>query len=179
MDTGQVDGLIDLGTTQANGIAFAVSAQVARPLIEAWEAAPQTGPAQICQQATATATSTATSSSSSSGSAPATSAAVTAVDNYWNDIDDDDFADAWTYLAPGITTQYAFIAGENEVRVESAIFSGYLESSSATSAVVGVSSLQTIDHKYGCRTWAGTYQMVFESDEWLMARADIMPSACR
>ena len=175
MDTGQVDGLIDLGTTQANGIAFAVSAQVARPLIEAWEVAPQTGPPQICQQTTTTATSTATSSAS----APTTSGPIAAVDNYWNDIDAGDFADAWTYLAPGITPQSAFVAGENEVGVESAIFSGYLESRSATSAVIGVSSLQTIDHKYGCRTWTGTYQIVFGSDEWLIARADIVPSACK
>lgn len=40
-DTGQVVGLVDLGTTEANGIAFAVSAQVAQPLFTAWRAAPQ------------------------------------------------------------------------------------------------------------------------------------------
>jgi hypothetical protein len=36
-----VVGLVDLGTTEANGIAFAVSAEVADPLLEAWQASPQ------------------------------------------------------------------------------------------------------------------------------------------
>jgi len=39
-DNGAVVGLVDLGTTQANGLAFAVSSQVARPLVQAWQAAP-------------------------------------------------------------------------------------------------------------------------------------------
>ena len=39
--SGEVIGLVDLGTTEANGIAFAVSADVAGPLLEAWGKAPQ------------------------------------------------------------------------------------------------------------------------------------------
>jgi hypothetical protein len=38
---GTVVGLIDAGTTQANGLGFAVSAQVAAPLLQAWQAGPQ------------------------------------------------------------------------------------------------------------------------------------------
>jgi serine protease Do len=84
LDSGRVDGLIDLGTTQANGIAFAVSAQVAKPLIEAWEAAPQTGPAQTCQSVTSTATSSASSTASSTATsvAPGPAGAVDALDSY-------------------------------------------------------------------------------------------------
>ena len=40
-DSGQVVGLVDLGTTEANGLAFAVSSEVARTLIRAWQLAPQ------------------------------------------------------------------------------------------------------------------------------------------
>lgn len=40
-DTGKVVGLVDLGTSQANAIAFAVSAGVASPLLTAWKVAPQ------------------------------------------------------------------------------------------------------------------------------------------
>ncbi|HZQ66259.1 MAG TPA: S1C family serine protease [Gaiellaceae bacterium] len=40
-ETGEVVGLIDIGSLEANGIAFAVSAQVARPLLAAWKEAPQ------------------------------------------------------------------------------------------------------------------------------------------
>lgn len=40
-DTGTVVGLVDLGTNQANGLAFAVSASVAKPLLNEWAASPQ------------------------------------------------------------------------------------------------------------------------------------------
>jgi hypothetical protein len=45
---GQVVGLVDLGTTKANGLAFAVSAQVAGPLIASWSASPQPAPNTSC-----------------------------------------------------------------------------------------------------------------------------------
>ena len=47
-DNGAVVGLVDLGTTQANGLAFAVSSMVARPLVQAWQAAPQPVSAGAC-----------------------------------------------------------------------------------------------------------------------------------
>ena len=47
-DVGQVIGLVDLGTDQANGLAFAVSAAVAGPLVESWTAAPQPISAAAC-----------------------------------------------------------------------------------------------------------------------------------
>lgn len=47
-DTGQVVGFVDLGTTATNGIAFAVSAKVAQPLLQAWQTAPQPIPAAVC-----------------------------------------------------------------------------------------------------------------------------------
>jgi len=46
-DTGQVIGLVDLGT-EANGTSFAVSAKVAGPLLHAWRVAPQTVPLDSC-----------------------------------------------------------------------------------------------------------------------------------
>ena len=52
--TGDVVGLVDLGTDQANGIAFAVSAQVADPLLQAWESAPETVSAAGCGGSTTT-----------------------------------------------------------------------------------------------------------------------------
>jgi S1-C subfamily serine protease len=47
--TGKVVGLIDLETDQANGLAFAVSGQVAAPLLQAWTAARQPVAATTCQ----------------------------------------------------------------------------------------------------------------------------------
>jgi S1-C subfamily serine protease len=48
LDNDQVLGLVDLGTNMANGIGFAVSAQVAAPLLQAWNAAPQPIPTATC-----------------------------------------------------------------------------------------------------------------------------------
>ena len=39
--TGEVVGLVDLGTSQAQGLAFAVSSRVAAPLLDAWRSSPQ------------------------------------------------------------------------------------------------------------------------------------------
>ncbi len=64
-DSGEVVGLVDLGTEQANGLAFAVSAQVAGPLISAWSVAPQPVAAASCQ-------------GSSTQAAPSTSTTTTA-----------------------------------------------------------------------------------------------------
>jgi hypothetical protein len=47
-ETGKVVGLVDLGTTGANGIAFAVSASVAAPLFRAWAQAPQAPAQAVC-----------------------------------------------------------------------------------------------------------------------------------
>jgi S1-C subfamily serine protease len=50
LDSGDVVGLVDLGTNEANGIGFAVSAQVAEPLLTAWRAAPQPVPVSTCTE---------------------------------------------------------------------------------------------------------------------------------
>jgi S1-C subfamily serine protease len=47
-DSGDVVGLVDLGTNDANGLSFAVSAQVAAPLLQAWTLAPQPVSAATC-----------------------------------------------------------------------------------------------------------------------------------
>jgi len=47
-DSGLVVGLVDLGTNQANGLAFAVGAQTAGPLLLAWAGAPQQVAAASC-----------------------------------------------------------------------------------------------------------------------------------
>ncbi len=52
--SGEVIGLVDLGATEANGLAFAVAAQVARPLLNAWKVAPQPVAAAGCESAPVT-----------------------------------------------------------------------------------------------------------------------------
>jgi S1-C subfamily serine protease len=50
-ESGEVVGLVDLGTNAANGIAFAVSAKVAAPLFRAWAVAPQPPASASCSGA--------------------------------------------------------------------------------------------------------------------------------
>jgi Trypsin-like peptidase domain len=50
LDNGRVVGLVDLGSTEANGLAFAVSAQVAAPLFQAWRVSPQPIASAPCSQ---------------------------------------------------------------------------------------------------------------------------------
>ncbi len=52
VDSGDVLGLVDLGNQEANGIAFAVSTQIARPLLQAWQQAPQRVPIAACTDST-------------------------------------------------------------------------------------------------------------------------------
>ena len=51
LPSGQVIGLVDLGSLRANGIAFAVSGIVASKLLDAWKVAPQPLPAARCGKA--------------------------------------------------------------------------------------------------------------------------------
>ena len=51
LPSGQVIGFVDLGSRQANGIAFAVSGRVASKLLDAWKVAPQPLPAARCGKA--------------------------------------------------------------------------------------------------------------------------------
>jgi V8-like Glu-specific endopeptidase len=46
--SGEVVGIVDLGSTELNGIAFAVSGAVASSLVNAWKAAPQPHPLERC-----------------------------------------------------------------------------------------------------------------------------------
>ena len=86
-EDGEVIGLVDLGTSQANGTAFAVSAEVAVPLIAAWRLAPQ-------------ATSTASCSSGPpEGTAPAPPSQQEAITNtleqHFTEIKDREYHQAW------------------------------------------------------------------------------------
>jgi Trypsin-like peptidase domain len=52
VDSGDVVGLVDLGSSQTNGIAFAVSAQIAQPLLQAWQQAPEPVSTAPCADST-------------------------------------------------------------------------------------------------------------------------------
>jgi S1-C subfamily serine protease len=77
VDSGDVVGLVDLGSEQTNGIAFAVSTQIAQPLLQAWQQAPETVPSVACGESTTVPeqeaeSTTATAPATSTAPAPAT-----------------------------------------------------------------------------------------------------------
>ena len=71
-DTGEVVGLVDIGARGANGIAFAVSADVARPLVQAWQVAPQPVSTPTCQAPSTTVQAQAPSTTTPAQTTPAT-----------------------------------------------------------------------------------------------------------
>jgi Trypsin-like peptidase domain len=65
LDNGEVIGLVDLGSADVNGLAFAVSSQVAKPLLQAWKVAPQPVVVAACSPAPFSADSSGRSSAGS------------------------------------------------------------------------------------------------------------------
>jgi S1-C subfamily serine protease len=78
-NTGKVVGLVDLGSTQANDIAFAVSAAVAAPLLQAWAIAPQSPASAVCNSSAGSSNSGGSSTVSSASTAAAYANAVEAL----------------------------------------------------------------------------------------------------
>jgi hypothetical protein len=180
VDNGRVVGLIDLGTTEANGVAFAVSAQVAVPLLQGWTASPQATPQQLCGQPSQTAPSPASTTTTIPPATNVANRAVDALDSYWHDISTGAYAAAYAYLAPGAVgeTEAQFVSSEEANGVSSAQFAGELAASRGATATVDVTNLRTVDADYGCRTRIGSYHMDYQAGNWLIARSDITPAAC-
>jgi S1-C subfamily serine protease len=111
-DSGQVVGLVDLGTNQANGLAFAVSADVAGPLIQSWGASPQPLPNQTCGAVAAPlpAPPTSPASGGSDSLAGERAAVVDVLDQYQQAFSNHDAAGLAAILAPGIT-RYGVVPG--------------------------------------------------------------------
>ncbi|HVW17051.1 MAG TPA: S1C family serine protease [Solirubrobacteraceae bacterium] len=173
LDTGEVVGLVDIGTTQANGIAFAVSGAVAHPLLDAWKAAPQAAAIPDCPT-----DETAAAPPSAAATRPASEGPLSSVNAYWSDIADGDYAAAWTHLVPTITSQAEFIRGEQQAQISDVEFDGTLAGISGSYATVDVVLLVTRDAQYGCRRWSGSYAMVKQGGRWLIEHARITPTAC-
>lgn len=97
LQDGDVIGLIDLGTDQANGIGFAVSADVAAPLLDAWKVAPQPVPAASCQSETQTATSSGTATTPTTSTPTSTTPAPT-LDTYSGHAFSIEYPTGWTIV---------------------------------------------------------------------------------
>jgi serine protease Do len=176
-DTGVVVGLVDLGATQANGLAFAVSAQVASPLLQAWAAAPQAVPAANCANSNLPAAAPA-----QAGSASGASAVADAIYGYWDAIRRSDYATAFTYLSPSEQQQLGgeqtFVSQHAADPLQGVAVRVAVSSVGSGTATVSVVRLQTTATSTGCRNWSGSYQLVNEGGSWLIASAKLNFSAC-
>ena len=179
-DDGTVVGLIDLGTTQANGLAFAVSSEVAEPLLRAWQTAPQPIAAASCSSTqTQTPLAAPPTSTPSSGDA---AAARNAVYTYWSYLQLGEYRAAFGVLSPseqqslgGIGKWLAYYANDPVVSVNVTLSPA---SVSGNSASVEIASLQTVGASTGCKTWTGSYRLVRSGSGWLIDYARLSPTSC-
>jgi serine protease Do len=178
-DDGTVVGLIDLGTTQANGLAFAVSSQVAEPLLRAWQTAPQPVAAASCPTQTQTQLAAPPASTPSSGDA---AAAQSAVYTYWSYLQLGDYRAAFSVLSPteqqslgGIGKWLTYYANDPVVSVNVTLSPA---SVSGNSASVNIASLQTVGASTGCKNWTGSYRLIRSGTGWLIDYARLSPTSC-
>lgn len=139
-------------------------------------------PPRVSRTSTGSSTETATTSTTTKTTTSIASpgGAFAALSNYWRDIDQHNFARAYSLLAPGTVpqTEAEWATTEEQTGIESATFNGRTLNNTAGGAAVQVLSLITRDVRFGCRSWTGTYLMVSRGGRWLIARADITPAPC-
>ena len=127
-----------------------------------------------------TAAASAPSNGGSESSEPSGTSPVAALEQYWEDVRNHSFSEAYRWLAPTARTlsESQFVANERKSNIEDAQFHGEVTASSGASAEIAVILLVTRDTEFGCRTWNGSYSMVKESGNWRIERASISPQAC-
>lgn len=178
---GSIVGLIDLGTTEANGLAFAVNALVAKPLLQAWQQAPQPVAAT-----TSCGTPSAPSSEAAAPPPPSStsdaSAAQNAVYTYWSDLQLNDYRAAFDFLSPseqsslgGLNTWLNYYANDPVISVNVNLDNASLSGNTAT---VPISYLETVGGSTGCKDWTGSYTLIHSGSNWLINYANLHSTGC-
>jgi hypothetical protein len=178
-DNGSVVGLVDLGTSQANGLAFAVSSLVAGPLLQAWRQAPQPVSATSCGAPSAPSAQAAPPPPNSTSDAEA---AQTAVYTYWSDLQLNDYRGAFDFLSPseqrslgGLNTWLNYYANDPVVSVNVNLDPATVSGNTAT---VPISILETVGGSTGCKDWTGGYTLVRSGSSWLINYANLHSTPC-
>jgi hypothetical protein len=183
-DDGSVVGLVDIGTSQANGLAFAVSSLVAKPLLSGWRASPQPVAATGCGGGAQTALSASppAPATTATPSADDATAAQDAVYTYWSFLQLGEYRSAYEMLTAsegaslgGLTKWLDYYAADP---VESVNVNLGPASVSGDTAYVAIASLQTVGAASGCKTWSGSYRLARTSAGWRIDYAKLSPAAC-
>jgi serine protease Do len=181
-DNGVVVGLVDLGTTEANGLAFAVSGQVAKPLLQAWQAAPHAVAATACRPKTPPAAQVAPTRSTPSPGTDSAKVAANAVYTYWSLLQLHKYRQAFNHLTPAEQTRVRGLAGWlgyfRGDPVESVNVNVATRSVAGDTATVDLVSLETVGGTTGCRDWTGSYRLVHGRAGWLIDYADLHFKRC-
>lgn len=158
--------------------AVLVAGAASAVILGAGSAAPAVNPGTTSTRPITTTSANATAVPNPPAQTPQT--ALAAVSTYWAAIGRHDFAAAYAVLAPGAVPQtepeWAF--AEQSTGVESVRFRGEAGDASGNDATIMVLSLVTVDVRFGCRSWTGSYEVSSHAGRWLIARADITPRPC-
>lgn len=174
-EDGEVIGLVDLGTNEANGTAFAVSAEVAAPLLAAWRTAPQTPATPACsppREAPPTVEASATSE---------VETIRRTLERHYSDVEEENYAEAWQDFtlveANRLGGEETWIRGNKAVAPQHFTINVAPELTSATTAVASVLEFKT-EAANGCQEWTGHWSMVRANGAWKIGLADLSPSGC-
>ena len=174
-----VVGLVDLGTEQANGISFAVSASVAQPLLSAWRVSAQPTPLSGCtapQSAPAPAPTPAPAPA-----APDPNSAVQVVYSYWSYLQLGEIANAYALFSSAEQAHVGglqrYVSGISQDPPQQVNVNLSLGGASSHTATVSVDELQTTSAS-GCSNWSGSYRVVYENGSWRIDTANLSKSGC-
>lgn len=185
---GDVVGLIDLGADQANGLAFAVSAQVAGPLLQAWRVAPQPIGSAACEgqsppPVAAPPPQQPPPPATSSAEAQAAEAAIAA---HWRLINEQDYNAAYDSFSPRLQAKFTRAGWvEDKLRdrpVSSPVRFRGGATVSGNEADVSVAfrtvGSETSSTNTGCNDWTGSYHMVKIGALWRIDATHLSRSSC-
>jgi serine protease Do len=186
LDSGQVVGLIDIGTTAANGLAFAVSSRVARGLLDAWAASPQPVAARNCGGSTPGGTEVATGQPKPKPASPVDAAAVeAAINTHWELINAGNYEAAYDYFSPSFRARVSRQGWiDDKLRDQPSAYglrflgvSGRGDEADV-SVEFETSGLETAPGNNGCNDWRGTYHMVMLDSRWLIDSSHLTRTSC-
>jgi serine protease Do len=179
---GTVVGLVDAGSAEGNGIAYAIPAQTASSQLQSWRDAPASVPAGAgCSAPVGPAGVQATvTDQTASPDGPGIAAAFA---NYATGINSGNYEQAYAVLSPHaqtLTSFSSFSQGEASSYIVTLSISAITHTGAKDSAAVEFTSVQDPDaggHGQGCSNWKMTYTLVPGGQGWLIDTASPHPGS--
>lgn len=133
------------------------------------------------EQTTSTETSTTTEDGSTVPNLPPGEGgeALATVYRHWRDIQEGDYGAAWETETQQLAGEKStWVRGQLEDEIESVSYRFALVGPAAGHWVVQIVHLETIDRRYGCRQWTGSYGVSKEGNEWKISEASLESHPC-